>query len=275
MAISSDSVTVVWQECLPGLVDMLGETDLLPTMDKSLKRIVSFDLSCMFAYSFQARPILVHDGLQNVSPPVVMSRYLNGTYLLDAVYNACRQEIQPGLYRLKELAPDNFFRGEYYNSPEFHPCISMETGALSEEIVFITRVDRIYLAYSLLRQKQNPPFTHREFAALQETVDIVLVLLAKQYQIGAIESSGLHNDGERGSRISQALETFAEDRLTSREQEITAMILRGYSNKSIAKSLFITEGTVKNHRKKIYRKININKQSQLFVLFMQYLFKDV
>lgn len=272
MTIPFDPNITVWQERLPHLVGMIGEPDLFSALDAGLRKTVSFDLSCIFAYSFQSRPALVHDGLKNVSPPIVMSRYLNGTYLLDAVYNACRLEIQPGLYRLKELAPDNFFRGEYYNSPEFHPCISMETGALSEEVVFITHVGHIYLAYSLLRQKQNPPFTCAELAKLQEAVDMVLVLLAKQYRFGTIESSDSYHDDEHGSRVSQALETFACDRLTSREQEVVAMILRGHSNKSIAKKLFITEGTVKNHRKSIYRKLNVNKQSRLFALFMQYLF---
>src|SRR5690625_1429452 len=272
MTIPLDPNTAVWRECLPRLVGMIGEPDLFPALDASLRKIVSFDLSCIFAYSFQARPALVHDGLKSVSPPIVMSRYLNGTYLLDAVYNACRLEIQPGLYRLKELAPDNFFRGEYYNSPEFHPCISMETGTLSEEIVFITHVGRIYLAYSLLRQKKNPPFADAEFAALRGATDMVLALLAKQYRFGAIESSDAYHDDEHGSRVSQALEMFACDKLTSREQEVTAMILRGHSNKSIAEKLFITEGTVKNHRKSIYRKLDVNKQSRLFALFMQYLF---
>ena len=57
--------------------------------------------------------------------------------------------------------------------------------------------------------------------------------------------------------------------LSAREREIVALILKGHSSKSIAWQLAIAVGTVKNHRKNIYRKLAITSQSALFARFLR------
>ena len=56
------------------------------------------------------------------------------------------------------------------------------------------------------------------------------------------------------------------EQLTPREMEILKEVGKGYSNREIAKSLFISENTVKTHVYAIYRKLNLeNRQAaQLF-----------
>ena len=56
--------------------------------------------------------------------------------------------------------------------------------------------------------------------------------------------------------------------LTHRECEIAGLILKGHSSKSIARIIEISPGTVKIHRKNIYRKLGISSQSELFSLFL-------
>ena len=51
--------------------------------------------------------------------------------------------------------------------------------------------------------------------------------------------------------------------LTERELEVADLISRGYSNKDIAKILFISEYTVKDHTKNIYRKLDIHSRFEL------------
>lgn len=46
------------------------------------------------------------------------------------------------------------------------------------------------------------------------------------------------------------------------------LILAGKGTPYIAQALFISPGTVKNHRKNIYQKLNINSQAELFNLLM-------
>ncbi|RTF06923.1 response regulator transcription factor, partial [Serratia marcescens] len=56
--------------------------------------------------------------------------------------------------------------------------------------------------------------------------------------------------------------------LTPREREIVDLILAGCSSQQIADRLFISLGTVKNHRKNIYGKLNIGSQAELFSLLL-------
>lgn len=63
---------------------------------------------------------------------------------------------------------------------------------------------------------------------------------------------------EMCARLSQPV------RLSRREYEITAYLLRGLSNKEIAAALYISERTVKNHLTSIYQKFGVDGRAQLF-----------
>lgn len=56
---------------------------------------------------------------------------------------------------------------------------------------------------------------------------------------------------------------FQEFKLSEREIEIIEFIGEGFTSKEIAKRLFISEHTVKTHRKNIFRKTKVNNSDQL------------
>lgn len=53
--------------------------------------------------------------------------------------------------------------------------------------------------------------------------------------------------------------------LTSREQDIVRLTLEGYPTIAIAKKLGLAVGTVKNHRTRIFRKLDITTERELFL----------
>ena len=55
------------------------------------------------------------------------------------------------------------------------------------------------------------------------------------------------------------------DVLTKREEEICSLIVKGLSNKQIADTLYISEGTVKNYISNIYDKTGIHDRVKLIV----------
>ncbi len=52
------------------------------------------------------------------------------------------------------------------------------------------------------------------------------------------------------------------DELTPREQEVLRLIAKGASNREIAQSLYISEGTVKNHVTNILNRLNLRDRTQ-------------
>lgn len=54
-----------------------------------------------------------------------------------------------------------------------------------------------------------------------------------------------------------------KNKLTKQEEKIAQLILKGFSNKEIAKALFISEKTVKTHLGHIFKKLGIKSRYQL------------
>ncbi|MEO1275532.1 MAG: helix-turn-helix transcriptional regulator, partial [Pseudomonadota bacterium] len=57
--------------------------------------------------------------------------------------------------------------------------------------------------------------------------------------------------------------------MTAREREIAHRALRGYPNALIARDLGITAGTVRNHRARLYAKLDITSERELFALCLE------
>lgn len=51
--------------------------------------------------------------------------------------------------------------------------------------------------------------------------------------------------------------------LTGRENDIVRLLLKGYTNKEIGDSLFISHHTVNEHLKRVFRKLNVNSRGKL------------
>ena len=53
--------------------------------------------------------------------------------------------------------------------------------------------------------------------------------------------------------------------LTNREQQVAALVYRGHSNRLIAHSLNLAEGTVKVHLHAVFRKLDVRNRTALII----------
>jgi DNA-binding CsgD family transcriptional regulator len=261
-----------WHRDAAAIIDHIDDPKLPEILDRSLERLVPYDISVIFAYPDEAEPLYLHDGFRGHAPGAALESYLKGAYLLDPFFTACARRVPPGLYRMRDLAPDQFFEGEYFNSWEVHPCISMESGSLAEEIGFMAELPDGFMAtYSLMRSNGNRPFSDAEIAVLKMVEPVVRAAMTRHW--GHLrhqpEAGRAPAWSTRGELMELAFERFGQDTLSPREQMVVQLILRGHSAHSIARSLEIAEGTVKNHRKSIYAKLGISSQQELFSRFIR------
>ena len=260
-----------WHRDVGRIIAALDSPELPTLLDAALARLVPFDLSLIVAYPSEALPILLYDGIRGHEPGPALANYLNGTYLLDPFYTACARQVAPGLYRMSELAPDAFFDGDYVQTWQVHPCISMQSGSLAEEIGYMIPIaDGFMAAYSLMRRHGSLPFGDNEVAVLREVEPVVREAIGRRWRDLDLPPSAAAVAEHPGERLERAFQHFGADAISPREQMVVQLILRGHSTRSIAAKLQIAEGTVKNHRKSVYAKLDITSQRDLFVRFVDH-----
>lgn len=66
----------------------------------------------------------------------------------------------------------------------------------------------------------------------------------------------------------------SENSLTEREIEVLELIAEGMLNKQIAKKLYISEKTVKNHVSNIFRKLNVSDRTQAAIYALKHNIKS-
>ncbi|CAM5790816.1 response regulator [Castellaniella caeni] len=97
---------------------------------------------------------------------------------------------------------------------------------------------------------------HRIAAGDAIVADEMTRKLVEQFR----QRGGSESAAPRGSR----------DRLTQREREIVQCLVRGESNKLIARSLDLSESTVKIHIQNILKKLNLNSRIQVAVYAVEH-----
>lgn len=264
-----------WQAASADILARIDEPDLPAVLDAALKRLAPYDLSCAFAYPDEAPPLFIYNGIGVPGP--ALDSYVKGAHLLDPFSTACARRVPDGLYRMRDLAPDDFFAGEYFNSWEVHPCISMESGSLAEEIGYLVTLPGGFMAaFSLMRSNDKRPFSAAEFALLQAVEPLVRQTIRRQWRHLRPDPDGGDEApawSAKGAVMERAFESFGAGLLTAREQMIVQHVLRGHSAYSIADRLGIAEGTVKNHRKSIYAKLGLASQQELFARFIEHMLR--
>ena len=69
--------------------------------------------------------------------------------------------------------------------------------------------------------------------------------------------------------MSAADKVWRKLNLTDREASIIELVLQGHSSESIGLKLNISTGTVKVHRRNVYRKLGISSQIQLLSIYLK------
>ncbi|RJG12074.1 LuxR family transcriptional regulator [Pseudomonas cavernicola] len=226
-----------------------------------LKQICHVDHFVLFVYEGNHRPLALFDTFPADKRKVYVDNYQVGPYLLDPFYLACTRNQPPGLWRLRQFAPDHFYLGEYYLN------YYQLTGLAEEVAFFVDLADGAKGVLSLMRSTASPTYSRDELQLLDCAQQVVEEVVQEAWQQCREQQPRPAQDLDH--KIRAAFEQFGAHTLTAREQEIVQLLLRGHSSASVAEQLEISPGTVKIHRKNIYAKLGIGSQAELLGLFIR------
>lgn len=255
-----------WVTLLARCIDAIGLGDFPQTLIDALRSLISFDYSVVFAYYQSEKPLCLFHTFSEKNRVVFVDDYLKGPYLVDPFFKACSRQIDPGLYRISDVAPDRFYQSEYYRS------YYVQTG-LAEEICFTLYLpDGVAVVISLMRSGDSTRFSAREFRLLESVTPIVVSLAARHWR-DAPERFDLKpstsRPGQPRSSTEDTVSALFAGRISPRETQVVAQVLEGHSSDSIAKNLGISVGTVRIHRRNIHAKLQISSQQELFSMFFK------
>lgn len=226
-----------------------------------LQQICTVDHFVLFVYEGNHRPLALFDTFPPDKRHIYVEDYQVGPYLLDPFYLACTRNQAPGLWRLRQFAPDHFYLGDYYLT------YYQQTGLTEEIAFFIDLDDGAKAVLSLMRSTRNPAYSRDEMHLLDCAQPVVEQVVGEAWQLARAQSPRPAQDLDY--KIREAFDQFGAHVLTAREQEVVQMLLRGHSSASVAEHLAISPGTVKIHRKNLYAKLGIGSQSELLGLFVR------
>lgn len=240
-----------------------GDAEMGGLLRDVVRTLVTFDHMVIFAYRGSDRPIELYSTFDPDEHVVFVSLYQAGPYLLDPFHHAARDRRQ-GVFRMRELAPDRFFSSEYYRS------YYVKTGLAEEVGFFLAPDDDVSIVLSLMRRQETGAFSQSELAILQQTFGFVAAHAARRWSgLGArFDATDAGSARRRARRGPEAETVWTKLRLTSREAAIVELVLQGHSSESIGLKLGISTGTVKVHRRNVYRKLGIASQTQLLSIYL-------
>ena len=226
----------------------------------AIGQVVIHDGTCLLAFHRDAPPEVLHHTLEPEGERHYVERYLAGPYLLDPLYDLALREDKPAMCRFRDATPDRFHSSEYYRQ-------YCERTHLRDEMDFLVDVDdRSTLALVVARRERM--FAKAELARLELVEPVVCAAMARAWETW-------QSTGERGPadpaihrRLTECFENFGNEVLTQREREITQLLLRGHSTKSVARELEIAPGTVMVHKRNLFTKLGITSQYELFSRFI-------
>ena len=247
-----------WDIQAARIIDTLESDDLPVILSEGLRAVVDFDYTVIFGYVGNTQPLALYDDFSPDRRVMHVDDYQEGPYLLDPFYLAATGDVAPGLWRLREIAPDRFYQGEYYRS------YYARTG-LAEEVGFLVDVhDKLTIVVSLMRKTRK--FSKAEMKALKSIWPVIDAACRRHWRATAIEARNQAPAADMN--IERAFRKIGKGVLTPREREVVELTLRGHSADALGKLLGISTGTVRIHRRNVYAKLCISSQGELFSAFI-------
>jgi DNA-binding CsgD family transcriptional regulator len=243
------------------LMASLHGEDALDVLGETLKDICPSDDFIVMLHRPDARPSILATNLGMDWLANRISGYLDGLYVLDPYYQKTVSG-ESGFFRLSDISPEEYFESEYFNHFYKHTNIVDETR-------FVVSLDTGLSIQALVaRAGDSPKFQDLEIEMLAVMHPLIEAFCRAHFAFAGPRYLDLPHRADTFD-LRDRIASMPGSQLTAREIDTIELMLKGHSTKSLARILNIDDGTVSNHKRNVYQKLNIHSQAQLFSLFLQ------
>jgi len=232
-------------------ISEVGRAEFEAKLAAFLRTASGYQSMVFIAYFITGVPRPLYSTLSAYDEERTLTPYFSGAYLLDPYYNMVLDGTPDGIYKLTDCAPDDFHNSEYYKT--YYANID-----LNDECGILVRLSSEACLILSLGVRAGDGSVARTLSSVEALFPCLSALCLSHWG----ELSGLHPTREA------SLDDLCRQRgLSGREVEVTALLLRGYSSKLIARELSISPETVKVYRKRVNRKLGTSSAREIFATF--------
>jgi DNA-binding CsgD family transcriptional regulator len=249
-----------WNTAVAAIISATDDQSAAGALIDAIGSIVDHEGTCLIAFHRDASPEVLHHTIEPAGAQHYIDRYLEGPYLLDPLYQLALRENKPTLCRFRDELPDRFRSSEYYRQ-------YCDRTHLLDEMDFLSDVsEETTLALVVGRRKRR--FRKSELTRLRRMEPVIRSAMGKIWSSWASRADTSERPVGIHRRLTKCFDNFGQSVLTDRERQISQLLLRGHSSKSIARVLDIAPGTVMVHKRNLFSKLGITSQYELFSIFI-------
>jgi DNA-binding CsgD family transcriptional regulator len=245
-------------------IEAIGRHEFYPAMTEYLRHCLDYDNVIVIVFTGTSVPDVLYKRIYG--PDVfryIAEQYLPAAYLLDPIYHFHLRRGKAGLYRLLDVAPDQFRRSRYFK------WYYGRIGITDEISVVLPVGENTTITISLGKDgTSGHVFSQKAEEFLRQHEPVIMSLIGSHWVAsGSSVAAKTHQMSITHSLIA-AVRACHKVVLSPRQAETALLILQGHSSPSIGLHLGVSPQTVKVFRKQLYRKCGISSQAELFALMM-------
>lgn len=264
---AGDLLAGIDRASLERVCECVGEESFYDAIIALIAVLVPFDMYWVISYYRQSRPVIhTHEvtagGNSGIDRSQIRAAYDSGYFRFDPFFKHWREAATPGVYSMYDFV-DSDETGDIYVKT-FMPISGVE-----DDVAVLLKVNsEMAVGFCIERRSL---FSASERARLDTVFPVLNGLIKSHHRIVRdIEKKG-RDENIAPLRFRDAVSDFLPDLLTPRERQIVELVLVGCDNSFIARNLGVSVGTVRNHRKRLYVKLDITAERELFSLFLGHL----
>jgi DNA-binding CsgD family transcriptional regulator len=234
------------------IIHAIGEREFPAVMAESVRECVAFDLVAIISHGRNDKPTLLFDNFDTVGGRGGMENYIHITHAVNPILGRAMR--RAGVFRARDFA---------VAAPEVNANLrSYMVKSADEELGFRTlgwpeRQEEVGLYFESAGRLIELSLYRRPVHRADDCNTL--------RQLEALHSPLAAAFNKHAALVPQTPPRVAS--LTPRETAVTRLLLRGFGSGEIAQHLGISRHTVKDHRKQIFRKLEVNSLAQLFAEF--------